>query len=159
MKEYRKALDKGVIKYAYQGLMDYILSLKSYFLKLYPDFLVSSNLYLGYMDMTYFSIVPPSLKNRKLKIAVVFIHQKFCFEVWLAGVNKKVQGAYWQLFKDSDWNKFHLVPSIQGVDAILQHTLVKDPDFSDLKRLTRQIEDETLAFIVAIEAFFAQSPG
>lgn len=158
MKEYRKQLDKGIINYAYQGLMDYMLTLKTYFMKNYPDYSVSSNLYLGYMDMTYFSIVPSALKIRKLKIAVVFIHEKLCFEVWLAAVNKKVQRAYWQLMKDSDWTKYRLVPNPQGVDAIMEHTIIEAPDFSDLDRLTKQIEEETLAFIKVIEDFFSHLP-
>jgi hypothetical protein len=43
------------------------------------------------MDMTNFSFIPKSFKQRNLKIAVVFIHEAFRFEAWLAGYNKQVQ--------------------------------------------------------------------
>lgn len=58
------------------------MDLKTYFKK-YPDYFVSGLNY-GYMDMTYFSFLPGSLKNRKLKVAIVFIHEtldlKFGFQ-------------------------------------------------------------------------------
>ena len=91
MNEYRKQLKKGAIKEAYRGLMEYFMGLKSYFKNKYPDYYVSGSIYQGYMDMTYFSFFPESLKRRKLKIAIVFIHDTCTFEVWLAGYNKKVQ--------------------------------------------------------------------
>lgn len=109
------------------------------------------------MDMTYFSFYPESIKNRNLKIAVVFIHEAFRFEVWLAGYNKQVQSKYWKLFKESGWNKYHLVPTTKGVDSILEHVLVEDPDFSSLDALTQQIERATLEFIKDIETFLSKA--
>ena len=159
MDEYKKQMKRGLINQAYKGLMAYMYSVKTHFKNKYPEFYISSSLYFGYMDMTYFSIVTASLKTRKLKIAVVFVHQEFCFEVWLAGVNKKVQREVWQLIKDSGWNKYRLVPSTQGADAILEHAIVENPDFSDLDRLTKQIEEETTKFITAIDKFFSQYPN
>lgn len=156
MEEYRKQLEKGAIQKAYQGLMAYIMDLKTYFKNKYPDYFVSGSLYYGYMDMTYFSFIPESLKHRNLKIAIVFIHEAFRFEAWLAGYNKQVQTEYWKLFKESDWKKYRIVASPKGVDSILEHTLVDSPDFSDLGALTQQIERETLMFIEGVETFLSQ---
>lgn len=103
--------------------------------------------------MTYFSFIPAHFKQRDLKIAIVFVHETFKFEVWLAGVNKQVQQKYWALFKESAWNQYPLVPTTQGVDAIIEHILVADPDFSDLPALTDRIEQETLIFIRQVESF------
>ena len=108
--------------------------------------------------MTYFSFIPESLKQRNLKIAIVFIHEAFRFEVWLAGNNKQVQTQYWELFKESGWNKYHLVPTTKGVDSILEYVLVDKPDFSDLDALTRQIETETLQFIKDVVSFISKHP-
>jgi hypothetical protein len=153
--EYRKQLEKGAIQRAYKGLMEFIMDLRTYFKNKYPEYFVSGSIYYGYMDMTYFSFFPKSLKDRNLKIAIVFIHDTFKFEAWLAGVNKQVQSNYWKLFKESDWNKYHLVPTTKGVDSIIEHTLVDNPDFSDLDTLTKQIESSTLKFIKDIESFFS----
>ncbi|GAP12503.1 hypothetical protein LARV_00238 [Longilinea arvoryzae] len=156
MNEYRKQLEKGVISKAYKGLMEYILELRTHFQNSHPDFSVPGSIYFGYMDMTYFSILPQPLKDRKLKIAIVFLHEAFRFEVWLAAVNKQVQTQYWKLFKESGWKQYRLVSTPQGADSILEFVLVDNPDFTDLAALTQQIEAGTLKFIADIEDFLAQ---
>jgi len=156
MMEYRKQLEKGVIQQAYRGLMEYVMDLRAWFKNRYPDYFVSGGIYYGYMDMTYFSVIPESLKLRNLKIAVVFVYEAFRFEVWLAGYNKGVQAQYWKLIKESGWNQYYIVPDPKKVDAILVHPLVDHPDFGDLDALTRQIEREISRFIADVEGFFSE---
>ncbi len=156
MNEYRKQLEKGTITKAYKGLMEYVMDLKTHFKHKYPDFFVSSSIYYGYMDMTYFSIVPESLKRLNLKIAVVFLHKQFRFEVWLAGYNKQVQAKYWEIFKESNWKKYPIVPTAIGSDSILEYILVDNPNFNDLDGLTNQIDRETLKFIRNIDGFLSK---
>ena len=156
MNEYRKQMEKGDIKEAYKGLIEYIMDLRTYFKKKYPDYFVSGSIYYGYMDMTYFSFFPESLKRRKLKIGIVFIHDTCRFEVWLFGYNKQVQTKYWKLFKESNWNKYRIVSTTKGVDSIVENILVDNPDFSDLDILTKQIEKGTLKFIKDIENFLSK---
>ncbi len=156
MLEFKKQLEKGSIQKAYQGLMEYIMDLRTHFQKKYPDHFVSGSLYFGYMDMTYFAFIPPSLKARKLKVAILFSYDTFRFEAWLAGNNKGIQKEYWNLFKESGWDKYRLVPTTNGYDGIVEHSLVEDPDFSDLDALTEQIERGTLNFIEDIERFLSK---
>jgi len=152
MQEYRNQLKNGAIQAAYKGLMAYIMALRTQFMKEYPQYFVSG-IYYGYMDMTYFACSPKSLKDRKLKIAIVFNHEAFRFEIWLAGNNKQVQSKYWELIKESGWQEYHLVPTTKGIDSIVEHIIVDNPDFSDLDRLTNQIEIGTLKFMQDIESF------
>lgn len=153
--EYRKLLEKGSIQKAYRGVMEYISALKAHFHRTSPDLSEAGSLYYGYMDMTYFSLNPATLKKRRLKIAVVYLHEACRFEVWLSGYNKQVQARYWELIKASGWNKYRLVPERKGKDSILEHTLVESPDFDDPDALTRQIEQGTVQFIKDVEAFLA----
>ncbi len=155
MAEYHAQLDKGVIQKAYKGLMEYIMELRMHFQHDYPEYFVSGNLYAGYMDMTYFSINPPTLKDRKLRIAIVFIHQALHFEAWLAGYNKQVQAQYWKAIKENGWNKYHIAPTIKGSDSIIESVLVDQPDFGDLPALTRRIETAALRFISDVESILA----
>jgi hypothetical protein len=155
MQAYHRQLQEGVIQQAYRGLMDYMQSLKAHFKNKFPTYIVSGSLYFGYMDMTYFAFTPPALKERGLKIAIVFVHETFTFEVWLSGYNRAAQAKFWSLFKDSAWDKYGLQPSPRNPDAILAHTLVNAPDFTDLDALTDQIERGTLAFIANVDAFLA----
>jgi len=156
MDEYRKQLEKGVIQRAYRGLMDYLMDLRSYFKNKYPDYLVSGSLYLGYMDMTYFSFFPESLKRRGLKVGIVFVHDTFRFEVWLFGYNKGIQAKYLKYFKESGWDKYKLMSTTKGIDFIVEDVLVEDPNFSDLDGLTKQIENGTLKFIEDVENFLSK---
>lgn len=151
IREYKNQLDEGKIQKAYKGILEYLMALRTHFEKTYPDWLVPGGLYTGYMDMSYFSIIPPSMKEKKLKIAVVFIHEACRFEVWLAGVNKGVQADYWQKIKQSGWNEYNTVASLQGADAIIEHILVESPDFDDLEGLTKQLQDGTKRFIETVE--------
>ena len=157
MNEYRCQMKLGIIPNAYKGLMEYILTLRNHFANRYPHFSVPGSIYFGYMDMTYFSLLPDELKNRKLKIAVVFIHETCRFEVWLSAVNKQVQARYWEFFKQSGWDKYRLVPAIQGADSILEQVLDDHPDFSDLEALTRKIESGTVDFIDNVVGFLNSS--
>jgi len=136
--------------------MEYFGSLRSYFKKKYPDYVVSGSIYFRYMDMTYFAINPPILKNRKLKIAIVFLHEEFRFEMWLGGYNKTVQKEYWDLVRERGWDKYQIPSSIKGIDSIVEYILVNNPDFRDLDALTTQIVRETMNFMKDVEDFLSQ---
>jgi hypothetical protein len=155
MQEYKQQLERGLIQQAYRGLMDYMQGLKTYFRNHYPYAFVSGGLYQGYMDMTYFSFVPASLKSRDLKIAIVFVYDAFRFEAWLSGCNRQVQARYWEIIRESTWDQYPLVPDPLKADAILTHVLVADPDFGSPDALTAQIEQGTLAFTHDIETFLS----
>jgi hypothetical protein len=155
MSEYRDQLQKGAIQHAYRGLMDYMLTLRANFQKNHPEFEVQGNIYFGYMDMTYFALFPEPLKQRKLKIAVVFLHEAFRFEVWLSGFNRNVQEQYWKLIRERHWEKYRLVSDPRTSDSILEHVLVADPDFGDLEKLKSQIETGTLRFIEDVEGLIS----
>jgi hypothetical protein len=159
MAQYRAQLKKGGVQQAYRGLMQYMMALRVHFEKKYADAFVSASLYQGYMDMTYFAFTPISLVRRRLKVAIVFKHEAFRFEAWLAGSNRKIQARYWKIFKESNWNKYRVVPSITGVDAIVECVLAEDPAFGDLDALTRRIEAGTLRFIKDVEQFLSRLPN
>ena len=157
MSEYKKQLGKGVIQEAYKGLMEYMMGLRTHFAKKYPDHFVSGSIYYGYMDITYFSFIPKSFKARKLKPAIVFNHDAFQFEIWLAAANKGVQSKYRKMIKESGWDKYQLMPTIKGFDSIIESVLVADPDFSDLAALTKGIESGVLKFIKDVEVFLSKN--
>jgi hypothetical protein len=156
IKEYRKQLGKGQIKEAYQGLMDYFSSLRLHLKNKYPDYFVSGDVNYGRMDFSYFSFSPASLKKHGLKVVILFIHDTFTFEIWLAGYNKNVQANYLKLFEERKWSKYTLAPSAKGVDYIVKHALAENVDFSDLDSLTQRIERGSLSFIHDMEKLVSQ---
>ncbi len=155
--EYKKQLDKGDIQTAYRGLMEYSMGLKNFFKNKYPEFSVPSNLYQGYMDMTYFALFPENLKKRKLKIAIVLIHDKMKLEIWLSGINKQIQLKYWNMLKSKDLNNYRLPLTLQGADSIIEYTLTDNPDFNDPETLTRQIESGIIKFMKDIKELIKEN--
>ncbi len=158
MEKFQKQLRDGSIQKAYRALLSYMTSLRTHLKNRYPDSAVSG-LYQGTMDMTYFALFPPSLKQRNLKIAIVFNYEAFRFEAWLAGSNRRVQRQYWELFKDTMWTDYRVVTPAAGVDSIVECDLAKDFSFDDLNALTASIEAGTAAFINDIERFLSGSPA
>lgn len=150
---FRNSLRDGWVITAYQGLMEFMKGLRSQFSKKYPDHFISGSLYQGYMDMSYFAIASELLIEKKLKIAIVFNYPEFQFEVYLIGVNKKARSRYIQLFRQSGWDKFRIAPSADGFDFIVAHPMIKNPDFSDLTKLSEAIESDVIQFNREIEEF------
>jgi len=108
------------------------------------------------MDMSYFAIVPPSLKRHGLKIAIVFNYEAFRFEAWLAGANRQVQRKYWELFRDSQWTQYRVVTPGKGVDSIIECNLAEGFNSDDLNNLTASIEGKAVEFIDDIERFLSE---
>ena len=154
MNELRRQLRTGAIQKAYRALLDYMMDLRTRFKNRYPSYFISG-LYQGYMDMTYFAIVPPLLKHRNLKIAIVFNYEAFRFEAWLAGTNRRVQRKYWEMFRDSRWIEYRVVKPAKGVDSIIECNLAEDFDFGDLDSLTASIEENAVEFIDDVERFLS----
>ena len=46
---------------------------------------------------------------------------------------------------------------IKGVDSVVEHILVDNPDFRGIDILTKQIPQGTLEFIKGIESFLAKT--
>jgi hypothetical protein len=152
--QYRAQLQKGAVRAAYKGLMGYLQDLRLHLKTGHPDFFVSG-IQFGHMDFTYFYFFPKAIKRQNLKIVILFVHDTFRFEVWLAGYNKATQAKYWKLFMENGWNKAPLAPTTKGTDYIVQSVLVDNPDFSNLSALTNQIEKGALKFIDDVEGFLA----
>jgi len=152
LQAYQKQLEKGDIKNAYQGLIKYINDLRIHFKTAHPDFSVAGNIYQGQMDFSFFAFSPPTFKKEKLKIVIIFIHESFQFEIYLCGANKQIQKKYWEMFKESDWDKYRIPTTTKNVFSIVEHTLIEQPDFDNLKGLTTQIESEAMKFITEIKS-------
>ena len=155
MDELRRRLREGAIQRAYRALYSFMLSLRSHFVSKYGSEAISG-LYQGYLDMTYFAIVPPALKQQDLKVAIVFNYDAFRFEAWLAARNRKIQRQYWELFKEHYSDEYRVIAPAAGIDAIVQCNLAVDFDLSDSAGLTSRIEAGTVAFIDHIEGFLAE---
>nr|WP_276008981.1 hypothetical protein [Aequitasia blattaphilus] len=129
-------MDKGDIQIAYEQLLKYVMALKVHFQKVQPDSYTFGNVYLGFMDYTYFYFFNDFLRSKKLRFGIVLNHPKMQFELWLLGQNAEVQSIYWELLKITKWNAGR---TAKPKYAVLEAVLIENPDFNDLDALSDKI--------------------
>ncbi len=145
IREYTAQLQKGQIQEAYRGIMTFMSALKTTLESKHPEY-AASDLYFGYMDMTYFAFTPLELKCRNLKIAIVYLHRENRFELWLGGSNRKVQSEYIDFFRGKDLGGYKLSKVSPGVDSIVEFIVSEQPDFDNGDELINIIEEKTIEF-------------
>ncbi|MBN1926815.1 MAG: hypothetical protein JW798_13370 [Prolixibacteraceae bacterium] len=141
---YKKQMELGTIPEAYKGLIEYMMGLRTYLKTNYLGYHVGS-FYQGYMDITYFPVVTTVLKDRNLKLAIVFDHLKIRFEIWLSGQNRRVQKEYLSLFNKIELEKNYMLT--ENPDSVIEMVVLENPDFSDLNKITTEIETSIKKFI------------
>ena len=151
---YKEQLQKEDIQKAYEGLIKYVMVLKSHFSKELSDKFLFGNISPGYMDFTYFPFFNDFLREQKLRFGIVLNHKKVRFELWLMGQNIEIQRNYWNLLKTSQWNKEQIaMPKY----SVLEVILVENPDFNELDILTSKIEQEAIILVHEIIDYIKHS--
>ena len=142
---YISLLKQGETQAAYKGILDFICKLRADFIKKYPTYEAGS-IYQGYMDMSYFSLNTKHIKDAGLKLAVVYLHEKGQFEVWLSARNRDISKKYESIAYNaiSDMTLFH---DKDNKDAIIECMLSAAPDFEHPDLLVSIIEQGVESFI------------
>ncbi len=129
------------------GVISFMKQLKAALEKKYREDYYTGQLYVGEGTITYFPFTPLDLKKLKLKIALVYVYPDDRLEIWLAGQNKNIQKAYWELFRGSDWNKHFIPPTIRDRFSIVESVLAEHPDLDRFEELAVKAEQKALGFI------------
>ena len=145
IRKYKTQVQKGEIVTAYRGIMKFMTDLKKRMGENHPECDLSSSIYFGHMDMTYFSFTPRQFTERNLKFAIVFLHEYCRFEIWLAAANKHAQSRYTLELEDKELGDFEITRN--NPDAIIEWVLTDAPDYDRPEALMRQIEEGALDFI------------
>ncbi len=146
---YTHHLQQGEIQIAYKGIFEFLGKLRAEFIKKYPHYDVSS-IYQGYMDMSYFSLSTKSLKDKGLKISIVYLHEKGAFEVWLSARNRDIAKSYTSIVNSNISGDVSLFHDINNPDAIIECILTPTPNFEDQSSLIDAIDQGVEKFIKAI---------
>lgn len=134
---YKDQLQKGDILIAYNELVKFTMQLRTELINSHSDEYSFAGILHGYMDYTYFYYSNDYLKSKKLKLGLVLNHLEMRFEIWLLGNTAKVQKQYWELLKNSEWNKDKQeMPKYSILEAVIE----KNPDFDDLEKLSKKIK-------------------
>jgi len=138
---YKKQLEIGDIQKAYEGLVKYVLKVRSHLSKKVGNRFTFGNASQGYMDYTYFPFSDKFLKSKDLRFGLVLNHDKIRFELWLMGRNAEVQSRYWDILKSTKWN---INRKERPKYSVLEIVLVENPDFNDCNILTQNIENKVI---------------
>ncbi|WP_299442863.1 hypothetical protein [uncultured Aquimarina sp.] len=134
---YKAQLDKGDILIAYNQLVKFVMKLRVDFIKSLSEQYSFTAILHGYMDYTYFYYSNDFLKRKKLKLGLVLNHSEMRFEIWLLGNTISIQKKYWDLLKESKWNKDRKeMPKYSILEAVVENK----PDFDNLPLLSEKIE-------------------
>jgi len=151
IEEYTCHLRQGEIQAAYKGILEFIGKLRADIIKKYPDYEIGS-LYQGYMDMSYFSLSTKLLKDKGLKIAMVYLHSKGAFEVWLSARNREIAKRYEYVLNSNISDNITVFHDDCNEDAIIEYTLTSTPDFDEQASLIEIIEKGIDKFIIAVNS-------
>lgn len=147
--EYTYHLRQGEIQTAYKAIFEFIGKMRADFIKKYPNYDIGS-VYQGYMDMTYFSLSTKLLKDKGLKIAIVYLHEKRAFEVWLSAQNREIAKRYGPILSSNISDKITVHHDDANQDAIIERTLTPTPNFEDQISLMGLIEQGVERFVADI---------
>ena len=148
LNEYKTLLQTTDLIEAYQEFIKLFRFLRIELEKTMTEYRFQGNISENGMDYSYFLFWNEELKSKGLKIAVVFVHRDFRFEVWVSGFNRKYQSKYYDILKDKEI-PFELTSSPTKTDYILR----VPADISDISNgdyvveKIKSISDELLIFI------------
>ena len=149
--KYTYHLQQGEIQAAYKGILEFISKLRADIIKKYPHYDIGS-LYQGYMDMSYFSVSTKTLKDKGLKFAIVYLHAKKSFEIWLSARNRDIAKRYESILKSNISDSITVFHDDNNQDAIIEYTLTSTPDFEEQASLIKIIEQGIEKFVTAINS-------
>ena len=72
-------------------------------------------------------------------MGLVLNYRKMQFEIWLLGQTIQIKEKYWEYFKSTKWNKKR---TTRPQYSILETVLIDKPNFNDLEKLSKQIENK-----------------
>lgn len=147
---YKEQLSYGYIRTAYLTLTKYVAELKTKFSIQYK----TGNISFGYLDYTYFPFFNQYLREQKLRFGVVLNHEKLQFELWLMGQNADVQRKYWEILKNSVWNKKRKeMPEYSILEVVLENQI----DFNNKANMTKNILDRSVSFALEIQEYLTST--
>ncbi len=152
IRHYTQAVQQGDLPAAYAGLLAFIGKLRADFIKTCPDYDVGS-IYQGYMDMSYFSVSTISLKEKGLKLAVVYLHDQGRFEVWLSARNRAILKKISPVVSDMISSNDDLFHDAANPDAVVERIVSAEPDFEDAAALIGTIKQGVEDFIAVLGSY------
>ena len=138
---YKKLIETTELQDGYQEFIKLFRYLRTELEKELEDFSFSSSIVENRMDFAYFQLLSNELKEKGLKVQIVFVHKEYRFEVWISGYNRKIQCNYYNYLKEQNI-KYIVNTNPNRVDYIIKSPLPKDIDISNGVELIEKLKLE-----------------
>ena len=150
LSEYKKLLQTTNLRKGYQEFIKLFRYIRAALEKSMPEYKFQGNIVENGMDYSYFLFTNKNLKEKGLKMAVVFVHSNFQFEVWLSGYNRNYQSKYYDWLKGKNI-PFELTDNPTRKDYILRVALEESVDLSDGNLLIKEIKSISNKLLMFVE--------
>lgn len=149
--EYKELLQTTRLIACYQEFIRLFRWVRIELEKRMPEYKFQGSITENGMDFSYFQFTSPRLKENGLKVAVVFVHRDFQFQVWVSGFNRRHQAHYYNAWKEH-LLPFELTSSPTQTDYILRAPLREPANLSDGAALLDQIQNLAENLLQFVEA-------
>lgn len=150
--EYKTLIQTTQIQRDYQELIKFFRLLRTQLSAQMPEYKFTSNIVENAMDYAYFQFTNTELHAKGLKIVIVFVHKTCLFEIWLSGLNRKIQNDFHNKLSSKKIS-YELSNDPNKFDYIAKLALVDDSNFDDIKKITQNIKINTNQFIKSVENY------
>ena len=146
LNNYKNLLLTTELQLFYQEFIKLFRFLRIELEKELPNFSFSSNIVENNMDFSYFQLTDPDLKEKGIKIQIVFVHKDFRFEIWASGYNRKIQSRYYNHLKNQSM-KYYLNNNPEKIDYILKAEIEKNIELDNGEIVVSKIKPVVLEMV------------
>jgi hypothetical protein len=144
--EYKRLIQTTNLQKGYQEFVKFFRQLRTFLQNELPEYAFTGNIVENNMDYSYFQFTDEYLKSKGLKIVIAFVHADFDFQIWLSGMNRKIQSEQYEILK-SKQHPFALTENPNKTDYILKMKLIDDCNYNDVEGQFIIMKDNTVGFI------------
>jgi hypothetical protein len=150
--EYKQLINTTNLQKGYQEFIKFFRGLRTYLAGNMSEYKFTGNIVENNMDYSYFQFTDDKWQPKGLKFVVTFIHNKFEYEIWLSGMNRKTQINYHHKLSNEK-HTYTMSPDPSRFDYILKDKLVREINYDDCEGLFCAAKNNIVTFIKEVKRF------
>jgi hypothetical protein len=143
--EYKQLMQTTDLQKDYQEFIKFFRGLRTYLSGSMSEYKFTGNIVENGMDYSYFQFTDTELQSKGLKIVIAFVHKEFVFEMWLSGMNRKIQCKFHTLLSNKKC-KYELSKDPNRVDYIIKDNLIDDINYEEYEKLVECMRANIIEF-------------
>jgi hypothetical protein len=148
--EYKKILQSTNLQRGYQEFVKFFRGFRAYLADHLSEYKFTGNIVENNMDYSYFQFSKDDLQSKGLKYVIAFTHHRFEYEIWLSGMNRKIQINYHSQLSKAN-HKYAMSPDPKRFDYILKEKLFDEVNYDNCEELFDTAINHIKAFAKKID--------